>query len=529
VPGSAVERAVRIARRRIAWQLLLDRVAVAWAVALAIGLVWLLIDPGRWVIPAALLVVATLVAVVRTVRDYPTSTAAALELDDRFDLKERVTASVGLPSEQRETPVGQAVAADAEKYATGLRVAGMFPLHLRRSAAVAAMLAALVVVVAGVWHPITDSGLFTPDDSKLETAKKPGEPAAQPKQPKPEPDIKQPDQSAAQRLAALRAELDQLERQQRENPADKPRLSDLTAAEDAARALERDSLDRLARMEAQLKQLEPLLQSPEFKEGPGKDAASGLAEGDLAAAEKALGEMAKAAKEKPNDPQLREQIEKLKDELRKAADNQTAREKLKELIEQAKRDGRDTSGLQQELDKLGAESKQSQQLRDLADKLDAAGKELKKGNGDGAAKQLSDAADAVRGIQDEVKGAKDAQDQLRRAEQLRAEAGEPNGKSGENPGGDGGGNGLADPRPAGKEPKTAPRAVRPRIPLSDPKAPLTAAGSGEFGSAFTKTDPDKLGPAIERAMRAAPAATAGQPLSPADRDAIREFFERLGK
>jgi hypothetical protein len=208
--------------------------------------------------------------------------------------------------------------------------------------------------------------------------------------------------------------------------------------------------------------------------------------------------------------------------VHKAAENANAREKIEKLIDQAKKDGRDASGLQQELDRLDADAKDSKPLRDLADKLDAAGKQLQKGNGDGAAKELADAAGAVRGIRDQVKGAQDARDQLNRAERLRADAAEPNGQPGAGPG-------LAAPRDPGQEPKSSPRAVRPRIPLSDSKAPLTPAGSGDFGSPFTKTDPAQLGPAIERAMRAAPAATAGQPLSPADRDAIREFFERLGK
>jgi hypothetical protein len=521
VPTSAVERAVRVARRRIAGQLLIDRVAVAWVAALAIGLVWLLIDPDRWVVAVALVAVATLVAVVRTVRDYPARVAAALELDGRFSLKERVTAAVGLHPSQRETPVGQAVAADAEKHAKDLRVAGMFPLKLRRSAAVAATLAALAVVVACVWHPITDSGLFDPDETKPETAKKPDDNSTRPANSLQQPTPDRPDPTAAQRLAQLRAELDELERQQRDNPTKTPRLADVTAAEDAARALERETLDRLARVEEQLKQLESLAKSPDFKEGPGKDAAQSLSKGDLAAAEKAIQEMAKAAKENPADPQLRKQLEKLKDELRKAADNAGSREKIEKLIEQAKKDGRDASGLQQELDRLDAESKDSKQLRELAEKLDGAAKQLQKGNGDEAAKQLAEAGKAVKGIQDEVKGAKETQDQLRRAERLKADATE-RGQPGAGPG-------LADPRPPGSEPKTNPREVRPRVPLSDSKAPPTSAGSGDFASGFTKTDPAKLGPAIERAMRAAPSATAGQPLSPADRDAIREFFERLGK
>src|SRR5206468_12164958 len=108
----------------------------------------------------------------------------------------------------------------------------------------------------------------------------------------PQPNPTAHERSTTERLAALRAELDRLEREARDGntKTDPRRVADLTAAEDAARSLERESLDRLARMEAQLKQLDRLAQSPEFRDGPGRGAAASLAAGDLEKAEKALAE-----------------------------------------------------------------------------------------------------------------------------------------------------------------------------------------------------------------------------------------------
>ncbi|HVL12628.1 MAG TPA: hypothetical protein VM529_08690, partial [Gemmata sp.] len=199
------ERAVRSARRRLAAQLFLDRVADAWVVALAVGLAWLLIDPDQWAVAAGLVAAATLVAAARTARDYPGRVAAALELDGRFRLKERVTAAIDLPPGQRETAVGLAVVADAEKHAAGLRVADEFPVKPGRRAAVAAAMAALAVVVASVWHPVTDSGLFAPDGPSADAAKKPDEAAPKADPPAPRTDPNRPEPPAAQRLAELRA------------------------------------------------------------------------------------------------------------------------------------------------------------------------------------------------------------------------------------------------------------------------------------------------------------------------------------
>ena len=124
---SPTDRVIRTARCRLTGQLLLDRLAVAWPVALAVGLAWLLVEPNRWWLPVALVLLATLVAVVRTVRDYPARLAAALELDSRFGLRERITAAVTLSSEQLEAPLGAVIVAAADTHATGLWVREKFP------------------------------------------------------------------------------------------------------------------------------------------------------------------------------------------------------------------------------------------------------------------------------------------------------------------------------------------------------------------------------------------------------------------
>lgn len=418
--------------------------------------------------------------------------------------------------------MAQAVAADAETHAAGLRIAEKFPVRLRRSAWLVPLFAAMLAIMAFVWHPVTDSNLFADNGKKPgDTAKKTSDNPLSPPNtfPQPKPNEPTPDKPNAEKLAAIRADLDRLEREAKAKQTTPKWVAELTAAEDAARGLERDSLDRLGRMEAQLKQLDSLGKSPEFKDGPARDTAISLAKGDLPKAKMALGELAKVAAEKPNDPELRKQLEQLKDEIRKAGENTSTREKLEKLIEQAKKDGRDASGLQQELDRAKAE--QSQPLKDLAGKLDEAAKQLEMGNGAEAAKNLDEAAKEVGAIQKDAQAAEDAQGQAERAGQLRADA--------MNPGGDPGQRGVGDkPTPDGKDPKSAVRDVRVRVPF-DPKGATTPAGSGDFGNNFTKTDPTQLAPAIQNAARSAPAAVAGQPLTPGDRAAVREFFERLGK
>lgn len=536
MPTSAVERAVRVARRRLAAQLFLDSLTRTLALALGLAIVFLLLEPGQWWGVAALAVVATVLAVIHTIRGYPARFTAALEVDSRFKLHERITASLEQHGTQPATPVSQAVVADAETHAARLHIREKFPLRLHRSARLLPLFAGILAILAFVWNPVVDSSLFAdsgkkPGDTKKKISDNPLSPQTPFAQPK--PNVPKPDEPNAQKLAAIRAELDRLEREAKAKKTDQKWVAELTAAEDSARSFERESLDRLARMEAQLKQLDGLANNPEFKDTPAAEVAKNLAQGDLDKAKNALEELAKQAAANPNDPELKKQIETLKEEIKKAGENAAAREKLEKLIEQAKKDGRDASGLEQELERLKAE--QSQPLKELAEKLEKAEMDLEKGKGAEAAKDLEDAAKAIEAIKKDAQIAEDAQGEAQRAGELRAQAqmlGEGEGK-GDDPAGDvpnakGGGQASGE-RPKGKDGETGIRNVRVRVPFVDPKGAKTPAGSGNFGNNFTKTDPGKLGPAIQDAARSAPAATAGQPLTPADRAAVREFFERLGK
>lgn len=514
---SSVERLLRAVRQRLAGQLFLDRLTRASVIALAASLAWVLIDPVRWWVAPGLVLLAFVAGAARLISDYPARLAAALELDSRVGLRERMTAAVGLAPEQRETAVGRALLADADAHAARLRVAEAFPLRLPRRAWLVPVLAAAVACTAFLWHPVSDSGWFAVSPSTEAASTRPGDAAPRPEFPPPNPNA--PDKSAAEKLAAIRGELDRLERTAGGTSGDDRRwVADLSAAEYAARDLERESLERLARMEAQLKQLGKFADSPDFKDGPGRAVAASLAAGDLENAEKAIGDLAKAAAEKPDDPRLARQVEQLREELRKAAENRVERDKLDRLIERAKSEGRDASGLEQDRDRLTAEARESQPLSDVADKLDAASRQLQHGNSEGAATELEAAGKKVRAVGEQAKAANEARAQAQRAERLRAEVGKT-----------GGTGGLSDPRPSPDTAAGTVKDVRPRVPFVDLKGRVTAAGSGQFGGGFSPTEPAKLGPAIQQAGQSATASAAGQGVGRDDRDAVREFFERLGK
>ncbi|HUR53698.1 MAG TPA: hypothetical protein VMZ71_06185, partial [Gemmataceae bacterium] len=281
---SPVDRVVRSARRRLFAQAVVNRLVAAWAVALAVALAWFLAEPlllesaVRWTVLASLVVVATLAAVVLTIRRAPSRLDAALELDSRFALRERVTSVLSLPEVLRDSPAGRALLADAEKHATPVRVRDKFALFLPRSAVRVPVFSALLAVVAFVYHPVTDSPAWAESKQKqAETArasastdgKRPTAKAAD--RPKVEPE--RANKSA--QVKELEAELDRLDRQARDtNPTAervREKITEITAAEEKARAAEREAFDKLSRMENTMRQLEKLSGADDFKDGPAKE------------------------------------------------------------------------------------------------------------------------------------------------------------------------------------------------------------------------------------------------------------------
>src|SRR5947209_4083256 len=144
MPASPVDRAILSARVRLFAQSLLHRLPPALTAALVLGLGWLLVEPLlvrqppaglRWLVLIGLVDVALGAVLVVWIVRCPSKLTAALELDSRFQLRERVSTAFMLVEPLRSTPAGRAVLADAAAHTTGLRVREKVPLRLRPSAA----------------------------------------------------------------------------------------------------------------------------------------------------------------------------------------------------------------------------------------------------------------------------------------------------------------------------------------------------------------------------------------------------------
>src|SRR5262249_27424166 len=116
-PASNVQRQVAKATRRLFVQTLLDHLVWCWAGALLAATLGFAVQPWllgpaedwvRWAVAGTVLTAATGLAVWLACLRAPSAVSDALELDQRFQLKERVTTSLTLAPHLTGTAAGQA-------------------------------------------------------------------------------------------------------------------------------------------------------------------------------------------------------------------------------------------------------------------------------------------------------------------------------------------------------------------------------------------------------------------------------------
>ncbi len=129
-------------RRRLWLELFLNRLVTCLFVSLAIALVAMGIPklvsiPGlpanwTWWCAAVGLGAGTIFALVWTLVSGLSTLDAAVELDSRFELRERVSSSLALSEEEAATPAGQALLTDASRAIQKIEVGSRFGISLPR-------------------------------------------------------------------------------------------------------------------------------------------------------------------------------------------------------------------------------------------------------------------------------------------------------------------------------------------------------------------------------------------------------------
>ncbi len=395
------------ARRRLILGQFFAALAWCWTAAFAIAAIGLAVAKlfplnvdGRiwtaaWI--GGALVVGTLAAAVWTWIGRRDPLFAAIEIDRRFGLKERVSSVLSLTPKDLETEAGQALLSDAVRRVERVDIPGRFAVPLSKRNLLPLIPALLVFGLTF----LADKG--RPTEAATNTTAK---------------SIAQVHDSAEvlrRKLAQQRKEATEKGLQDAGDLFKKIEegIKDLASKQGVDRKQALVELNDLAKqLEARKKELggedklkQELGQMKDMKNGPAEKLADALKNGKF---QKALNEMQKledALKADKLDPKEQADMAKQLDAMKQALDKMTQKHEqvqkdLQKQIEQMKNSGQlaDAKRLQKQLDQLQQQAPQMDQLKQMANKLGECSKCMGQGKQGEAAQALGQMAKQIQSL-----------------------------------------------------------------------------------------------------------------------------------
>lgn len=496
-----------------------------WSTSIALWGAGILLLAGRlfgWNVTAAQSVLAGLVAgigsgVAVAIWTSPSSLTAAVELDRLFHLEERVSTYLSLTEEQRQAPAGVALAADVERRVANLNVADRFTIQLPRSAWLAPVSAAAIVILATLVGPLEWAAPASA--APVSEAEK---------------------ERIAEETKVLSKKLAERKKEAAENQLGE-KLEELTEKIDnATKAVAKSNagvkdavvkLNDLAKtIEEERKKLDAvdqvrrgLAKLPTMADGPAKELAKALKKGDFADAKKQLEQMQKQLQDKTMDAEqkkkLGEQLEQLKKQLEQQANLAERAKQLKDTLP--------ADMLKEELQKLAQDAQKMQQLQELAQKLGECSKCMNDGEKSGEMKQAIDQAKAML---DQMKRDSETQKMMDEMMQDLAECrgGMCRGEGEGAKDGNGNGDGLGRGRGQGDRPEAEDkvRSQKKHDPGQVTKGKVYVIGQAE-GNNFKGDSILEIREAAAQAARAEEDAVARQKIPREYKKHTQDYFDQL--
>jgi tetratricopeptide (TPR) repeat protein len=327
---------------------------------------------------------------------------AAMEIDRRFDLRERVASSMSLSGDDQETEAGRAVVNDAVRAVGRIDVDEKFRVQLDRRAWLPLLPAAAVFVL-----------LVFVDYRSAQSSLDPNSPANEAKR------VKQPAESLRKKIEEERKKAEEKGLKQAEGLFKQIELG-------ARELTEKKAVDRTkaaVKLNDLAKQIEERRQQLGGKEGlkeqfqgmknlgagPAEKAAEAMKKGDWQQALKEFEKIAKDIKEgKLSDAdkeKLAKQLQQMKDKLEAANQaRQQAMEDMKKQIEQQKRQGNlaKAGELQQKLDQMKKQQQNMDKLQQMAQQMAQMQQALQQGDNQKAADAMNQMAQQLAQMQQQM-------------------------------------------------------------------------------------------------------------------------------
>jgi hypothetical protein len=425
----ALRQQVAIAYRRLlmqrfitllAWSLFATLVVAGIAIGVAKAFP-LEIDTFVWNVAwiAGAIAAGVIIAGVWTYATRQSQLDAAIEIDRRFGLKERVSSTLALETDELESPAGRELARDAVRRVERLEVSSKFPIVVSRRSLLplfpAAVLFGLLFVSDPTREEVAQGNIDAAKEAKLIKE------STSPLPKKLSEHQKEAAEKGLKDAADLFKQLEQGAREltKKDNIDRKQALSKLT---DLQKQLEdrREKLGGAERMKQQLDHLKNL------NSGPADKVADALKDGDFNKAldevEKLKQELAKGQLNEKQKGELEKQLADMQKKLQEAVNGQKQMEaalekkiadlqkqipapdqlkkQIQDLLKQGRKEDADKlkqqaqkmadnlDKLQQQLNKMQQQDPQMQQLQNLANKLGQCAQCMAGGDKAGAAQAL---------------------------------------------------------------------------------------------------------------------------------------------
>jgi hypothetical protein len=525
----------------------------------------------RWIVAGSLLSVCAVAGCVVALMRQPSLVSAALALDERFALRERVTTSLLLSPSDAATAAGQALLADVEQKLANVRVADRFPVRVPGVAALVLPSMLCAVLLGMFWNPEVNAGGSTTDDALVAAPELKNTIDQQMKQLATRKNNAKKDAVIipAKEIERIEKEVEAFAKKPRDSKDDvQDRIKDATDLEEMIRNRQKELAERADAMKEQMKQAQRLTRKKrdedKAKDGPAKNAQDALARGDMKQAQDELQRLSnefekqqqheekkESLKRKKRDPmaseeekkqaedelakldreqgmskedrdKLAKQLEQMEDDLKRLSRNKD--EQAKDLKEMADRGEIDKEQLDRELDQLERNAdkleKDQQEMKELAQQLGECKKCMGEGKEGEAAKQLGNAAKKMGEMDKEQQNAAMAQKlaQIRQVKKAMCKAV----NKGDGPGGAGVGAGA---RPETKDDETAGKDML--IKGEQDKGKLEAIGTGPIGGFKGPRLPGAMREEIRQTTQEAAAAIERQRLPASARKMAKGYFEKV--
>jgi tetratricopeptide (TPR) repeat protein len=400
------------AQRRLVMEQFLGRCVWCLSAALAMAVVAIAaprlvtIDhlPANWdvICLVAAVIGGIVAAALWTAIAHRSALDAAIEIDHRFNLRERIASSLSLSESERQTEAGHALVKDAIRAASRLDVGDKFRLRLRERAWLPLIPAALAFLMMIFFNPATATSSLDPNSptivaKQINTANE----SLRKKMEQPIKEAQRRDlKEAANLFKKIETETTELAKQK-----DLNRTKAAVKLNNLANQLA-ERRKQLGGKEGLQKQLQNM---KSFDHGPADKIAEAMKQGDFQQAAEQLEKLAQQLRDGNLDPQqkaeLAKQLQQLKQQLADAAQaHQQAMENLQKQIEQARAVGdlAKAGELQQKLDQLADQSPQMDGMQSMCDSLGEMQQCLKSGDSKRVTAAMKQMADQLSQMQQEA-------------------------------------------------------------------------------------------------------------------------------